>query len=183
SANASVGWTYKPMSCLAAFRRSDAVSKIVLKRTRRLYSARNWGICANSFSSLSRSFSVRSAGSRRISHISERNSFRSARDSFALYARVIFFSQPVEGFIPQLGHVKTIGDALGVGQQALARVVERLPHVHAVAVHLRALLGRQAFQASTPGRLVTPRLDRQQPRSRRIGQVGQHGHVELVPLL
>src|SRR5947209_4297339 len=128
------------MSCLAAFRRSDAVSKIVLKRTRRLYSARNWGICANSFSSLSRSFSVRSAGSRRISHISERNSFRSARDSFALYARVIFFSQPVEGFIPQLGHVKSVGNAACIGQLFAARAVVRRPHIHAVAAHLGTLL-------------------------------------------
>src|SRR5438874_10860168 len=145
------------MSCLAALRRSGAVSKMILNRTRRSYRVRSWGIRANSLSRLSRSFSVRLAGSRRISHISERNSFRSARDSFALYARVIFFSQPVEGFIPQLGHVKAVRDASGVWQRLLACLVEGRPHIHAVAVHLRPLLGRQAFQTGTSGRLVTPR--------------------------
>jgi len=85
--------------------------------------------------------------------------------------------------MPQLGHVKTIGDAFGIGQHTLARAVERLSHIHAVAVYLRTLLGRQALQAGTAGRFITSGLDRQQPRSRRIGQVGQHRHVQLVPLL
>jgi hypothetical protein len=50
-------------------------------------------------------------------------------------------------------------------------------------MYLRTLFGRQAFQARSPGRLVTSGLDRQHLRSGRIGQVGQHRHVELVPLL
>src|SRR5271154_4639752 len=171
------------VSANAACRRFVAVSKMALKRTRRLYSVRNAGICANSFSSFCRSSSVRLSGSRRISHISERNSFRSARDNFALCARVIFFSQPVEGFIPQLGHVKSVDHATSVRQSLLARLVERRAHVHAVAVHLLALLEGQALQAGPSGRFVPPGLHRQQARSLRIGQIGQHRHVQLVPLL
>src|SRR5208283_2769121 len=139
SGNASVASRNNSVRAKAACCPSDAVSKISLKRTRNRYSVRNWGICVKSCSSFARSCSVKHAGSRRISQSSDRNTLRSARDSFALYARVIFFSQPVEGLIPQLGHVKTVRDALGVGEQRLAGVVERLPHVHPVAAHLSAL--------------------------------------------
>src|ERR1035438_6334110 len=141
----------------AARRRFVAVSKIALNRTRKLYSVRNSGICANSFSSFCRSAAVRLSGERRISHISERNSFRSARDSFALCARVIFFSQPVEGVIAQLAHVKSVGNSACIGQLFAARAVVRRPHVHAVAAHLGTLLRCHALQAGPPGGFVPDR--------------------------
>jgi hypothetical protein len=50
-------------------------------------------------------------------------------------------------------------------------------------MHLGTLLGCQALQAGPPGCFVSPRLHRQQPRSLRIAQVGQHCHVQLVALL
>lgn len=78
--------------------------------------------------------------------------------------------------------MKPVGHPLGIGQQTLAGVVERLPQVYAVAVDLVALLGRQAFQAGPSGRFIPPRLDRQHTRPLRIRQVGQHGHVQLVTL-
>ena len=96
---------------------------------------------------------------------------------------MIFFSQAVEAFIPQLGHVKTVRHTTSVRQSVLARLVERGSHVHAVAVHLCSLLACQALQAGQPGCFVPPWLHCQQPRSLRIGQVGQHRHVQLVPLL
>lgn len=95
---------------------------------------------------------------------------------------MIFFSQPVKGVIPQLGHVKSVGDAFGVGQHLLTRVVERLSHIHTVSVYLRTLLGRHAFQTSAPSRLITPGLDRQHARICWIGQVGQDRGKLFVPL-
>src|SRR5262249_4748726 len=62
-----------------------------LKRTRIAYSCRSRGSLRNNPSSFSLSSRDSSFGSRRNSHTSERNSFRWATDSFALYARVIFF--------------------------------------------------------------------------------------------
>jgi hypothetical protein len=50
-------------------------------------------------------------------------------------------------------------------------------------MHLRPLLGRQAFQTGPSRCFVSPWLHRQQTRSLRIRQVGQHRHVQLVTLL
>src|SRR5947209_18841415 len=130
-----------------ACRRFAAVSKIRWKRTRNSYSVRSCGSFWNSPSNFSLSSAVRSSGRRRNSHISDRNSFRSAFDSLALYARVIFFSLAVDGLIELLGDVEAVHHRLGVGQQPLAGVVEGLRHVRTVGLYLPALLRAHFFQA------------------------------------
>src|SRR5271157_348840 len=101
-----------------ALRRSVALSKILWNRTRSSYNVRNGGNFPNSLSSFSLSSRESSSGRRRNSHIHERNSFRSARDSFALYARVIFFPLAVDGLVELLGDVEAVDHGPGVEQQA-----------------------------------------------------------------
>src|SRR5207237_2582516 len=113
----------------SAFRRSRPLSKIFWNRTRISYSARNRGNWRKSPSNFCLSSLVRSRGSRRNSHISDRNSFRSAFDSLALYARVIFFPLAVDGLVERLGDVEAVHHRLGVRQQGPAGVVERGRHV------------------------------------------------------
>src|SRR5437763_8398684 len=127
--------TNKSSKARCAFHRSPAASKIFWKRTRNACSSRNRGNLPNSTSSCCSSSFVSSCGLRRNSHIKERNSFRSAFESFALYARVIFFSLGVDRFIELLGYVETVHHRLGVGQQAPTGVVERLRHVGPVRLH------------------------------------------------
>jgi hypothetical protein len=118
------------------------VSKICPNRTRMSYSVRSRGNVWNSFSSFTFSSSLRSAGFRRNSHISDRNSFRWAFDSFALYARVIFPPLPVHGLVELLGDVEPVHHRLGVRQQIPAGGVERRGHVRPVRPHLPSLLWR-----------------------------------------
>src|SRR3954453_17001076 len=113
----------KPTRSRCAFRRSRALSKIFRKRTRIWYSDRSRGSRRNNPSSFCFSCSVNSSGSRRNSHISARNSFRSAFDSLALYARVIFFPLAIDGLVELLGHVEAVHHRLGLGQQLPAGVV------------------------------------------------------------
>src|ERR1700758_1332304 len=121
--------TNNPTKARCPFRRSAALSKIFPNRTRVSYSDRSRGSLRNSPSSFCFSCSVSSRGSRRNSHISDRNSFRPAFDSFALYARVIFFPLAVDGLVELLGHVEAVHHRLGMGQQLQAGVVERHRHV------------------------------------------------------
>src|SRR6266852_3060867 len=113
----------------SAFFRSAAVSKMFWNRTRIAYSVRSRGNFPNNSSSLACSSSVRPRGLRRNSHIRERNSFRWAFDSLALYARVIFFPLAVHRLVEQLGDVEPVHHRLGVGQQPPAGVVEGQGHV------------------------------------------------------
>ena len=53
-------------------------------------------------------------GRRRNSHIRDRNAFRSAFDSFFLYARVIFFPLAVHGLVELLGDVEPVHDRPGL---------------------------------------------------------------------
>src|SRR6516164_9324472 len=147
SGKASMASKHNFVNANDAWRRRVVVSKIVLKRTRSSYSVRSDGICVNNFSSLARSSGVRSLGSRRNSHICERNSFRSAGDNFALCCRVIFFSLAVDGVVPQLGHMKTINYSSRLGQEPSTNAVVRRTHVHPIAPHPGTLRRRQTFQA------------------------------------
>src|SRR5215831_12860341 len=124
-----------------AFRLSAAVSKTFWNRTRISYNVRSCGSSRNSPSSLSLSSGDRSSGRRRNSHIQERNAFRFARGSCALYARVIFFPLAVNRLVELLGDVEAVHHGLGVGQQRTAGVMERLGHVCPVGLHLPPLLG------------------------------------------
>src|SRR3954449_1464008 len=128
--------SHNPVSDRRAFRRSAAVSKIFWNRTRISCNARSRGSLPNSPSSLAFSSSDRPCGLRRNSHIRERNSFRSAFDSPALYARVIFPPLPVHGLVELPGHVEAVHHRTGVGQQAPAGGVERRGHVGPVRPHL-----------------------------------------------
>jgi len=108
---------------------------------------------------------------------------RSAFDSFALYARVIFFPLPVHGLVELLGDVEAVHHAAGVRQLVPAGVVERLAHVGPVGLHLPPLRLRQLRQAGR-GRGLVPAVGHGEhfgPVG--VGQVGQDGDVELVPLL
>lgn len=96
---------------------------------------------------------------------------------------MIFFSLAVDGVVPQLGHVKAIDDAVGVGQQLGTRLVVRRRHVDPIAPHPGALLGRQQFQATPCRRFVASLGHRQRPRLLGVAQVGQDRHIQLVPLL
>src|SRR5882672_10994973 len=141
--------------------RSVVVSKIVLKRTRRSYSVRSCGMCVNNSSNLVRSFAVKSLGSRRNCHISARNSFCWARDSFALYWRVIFFSLAVDRVVEQFGHMKPINHPCRVGQELGTHAGVGCPHVDAITAHALTLLFRQTLQALRRCRLIAP-LDHRQ---------------------
>src|SRR5262245_2423897 len=143
--------TNRPTKPRSAFRRSAAVSKILWNRCRNSYSVRRRGIFANNPSSFSASCADKACGLRRNSHISDRNSFRCALDSLALYARVIFFPLPVDGLVEQLGDVEAIDHRLGLRQQGPAGVVECLRHVRSVRLHLLPLLQGQLFQALASG--------------------------------
>src|SRR5262249_41152249 len=103
-----------PVNDRKALRRSAAVSKVCGNRTRISYRVRSRGNLANNPSSFALSVSDRSLGWRRNSHIRERNSFRSALDSWALYARVIFPPLPVPGLVALLGAGLEPGQAVGV---------------------------------------------------------------------
>src|SRR4051812_7754856 len=83
--------------------RLGAVSKMRWKRTRNSYRVRSRGSLANKVSSFVFSSSDNSCGLRRNSHIKERNSLRCAFESFALYARVIFFPLAIDGLVEVLG--------------------------------------------------------------------------------
>lgn len=107
---------------------------------------------------------------------------RSCRDSFALCWRVIFFSQPVEGVVEQLGYVEAINHPLRLGQERRTGVVERQPHIDAIGEHLGPLRRRETLQALASSRLVAARHDRQHFGLLRLRQIGQDGHVQLVPL-
>src|SRR5580704_10891895 len=113
--NASMASKHNLVSASLAWHRWLSVSKIVLKRTRNSYSVRRDGICPNNCSKAILSAAVKSLGSRRNSHICERNSLRWALVNFALYWRVIFFSLAVDRVVEQLGHVKTINHPCGLG--------------------------------------------------------------------
>src|SRR2546421_3918278 len=139
-----------------AFRRPRAVSKVFWNRSRNSYSGRNRGKRWNSPSSFCFSSFVSPLGSRRNSHINDRNSFRSALDSFALYARVIFFPLAVDGLVELLGDVEAVHHRAGLGQRVPAGVVERLGHVRSVSPHLLPLRRRQFLQAFPGRRLVPP---------------------------
>src|SRR5690348_15370461 len=147
---------YSPSSARNAFFRSPAVSKISLNRTRTSYNFRSRGSRPNNSSSFARSASAKSCGLRRNSHISDRNSFRWAFDSFALYARVIFPPLPVHGLVELLGDVEAVHHRLGVGQQPPAGGVERRGHVGPVRLHLLPLGLGQLLQAPPARRLVPP---------------------------
>src|SRR5947209_12586499 len=97
-----------PTRARRAFRRSQVLSKILWKRTRNSCSVRSPGTCRNSASSFCLSARVSSCGLRRNSHSKQRNSCRSALDSFALYARQIFFPLAVDGLVKLLGDVEAI---------------------------------------------------------------------------
>src|SRR5262249_3915255 len=173
----------KPTRARWAFRRSWAVSKISWKRPRISYNFRNRGSLRNSPSSFGLSSSDRSLGFRRNSHIQERNSFRWAFDSFALYARVIFFPLAVDRLVELLGHMEAVHYWLGQRQQVSAGGVERLRHIGPVSPHLPPLRFGQLFQAFPGGGLVPPVRHGQHLGTFRVGQVGQEGGVQLVPLL
>src|SRR3954470_16031689 len=138
--------SHNPVSQRRACRRSLAVSKISWNRTRISRSFRKRGSFSNSPSSLAVSSSVRPLGLRRSSRISERNSFRWALVSFALYARVIFPPLPVHGLVEQLGDMEAVHDRSGIREEAPAGGMERRPHVGPVGLHLLPLLVRQLLQ-------------------------------------
>jgi hypothetical protein len=100
-----------------------------------------------------------------------------------LYARVIFFPLRVQRFVEQLGHVKTIGHAAGLGQEILARFVKRWPQVGPVATHLLTLVLRQLRQARFAGGFVPSFSYRQHFRIICIRPIGQHRDVQFVPFL
>jgi hypothetical protein len=108
---------------------------------------------------------------------------RWAFDNFFLYARVIFFPLAVDGLVELLGHVEPVHHRLGVLEQIPAGGVERLAHVGPVRLHPLLLLLRQLLQALPGRRLVPPVGDGQDLGPVGVGQVGQDGDVELVPLL
>src|SRR6516164_6086787 len=131
--------SHSPVRWYSARRRVRAVSKIRWKRTWISYSTPSRGSRVNSASRFARSSGDTSSGRRRNSHIRARNSLRSAFDSFALYARVIFFPLPVHGLVELLGDVEAVHHAAGVRQLVPAGVVERLAHVGPVGLHLPPL--------------------------------------------
>src|SRR5437660_10645081 len=112
------------------------------------YRVRSRGNLTNNRSSLAFSSSDRSCGLRRNSHISDRNSFRSAFDSLALYARVIFFSLAVDGLIELLGAMSASHHRLGVAQQPMQGIVDCLRHVRTVRLCRAALPAAHFFDAS-----------------------------------
>src|SRR5271156_1884529 len=144
--NASMASKQNRVRASLAWHLCVSVSKIVLKRPRNSYRVRSCGICLNNSSNLVRSASVKSLGSRRNSHICERNSFRWARESFALYCRVIFFSLAVDRLAQQLGHMKTINHPCRLGQETGTHTVVGRPHVHAIAAHGGTLFLGQTLQ-------------------------------------
>jgi hypothetical protein len=108
--------SHNPVNDRKAFRRSAAVSKICWNRTRMSYSVRNRGNLTNNCSSFAFSSSDSSCGLRRNFHISDRNSLRSAFDSFCLYARVIFPPLPVHRRVELLGDMEAVHDGSSVRQ-------------------------------------------------------------------
>src|SRR5262249_46450118 len=175
--------SHNPVNDRKALRRSAAVSKVCGNRTRISYRVRSRGNLANNPSSFALSVSDRSLGWRRNSHIRERNSFRSALDSWALYAWVIFPPLPVHGLVELLGDVETIDDCPGVGQQSPAGVVERLAHVSPVRLYLPPLLLRHLPQAVPARRLVPPLGHGEHLGPVGVGQIRQERDIEFVPLL
>jgi hypothetical protein len=108
---------------------------------------------------------------------------RSAIDSFALYARVIFFPLAVDGLVELLGDVEAVYHRLGLRQQRPTGVVERLRHVRPVRLYALPLRHGQLFQAF-PGRVLVPPFGHGQDlRPLRVRQVGQDRGIQLVPLL
>jgi len=100
-----------------------------------------------------------------------------------LYARVIFFPLGVQCLVEQLGHMKAIRHAAGVGQKIPAGFVERRPQVGSVRTDLLPLWRRQLLQTRFAGGLVASLGYRQHFRVIGVRPIGQHRDVEFVPLL
>ncbi len=160
-----------------------AVSKICWNRTRIRYRVRNRGNVTNRSSSFAFSSAVKSAGFRRNSHIRDRNAFRWVFDNVALYARVIFPPLTVNRRVEQFGDVEPVHHGPCVREEPSTGGVERRTHVRSVRSHLPPLPFRQPPQARPARRLVPPVGHGQHLRSLGVGQVGQQGDVEFVPLL
>src|SRR5579884_3283942 len=167
-----------PTNSRSACRRLVAVSKISANRTRIAYSSRSCGTAPNSASNSCFCSSVSASGRLRKCHILERNCLRSARVSFALYARVIFFPLGVDRLVEQLGDVEAVHHRPRLGQQRLTGVVEGLPHVRPVRPHPAPLTFAELSQALPPRRLVAALGDRQHLGVLRVAQVGQEGRSE-----
>lgn len=100
-----------------------------------------------------------------------------------MYARVIFFPLRVQRFVEQLGHMKTIRHAAGLGQEISARLVKRRPQVGPVRTHLLTLLRRRLPQARFAGGFVSPLSYRQHFWILWVRPIGQHRDVQFVPFL
>ena len=96
---------------------------------------------------------------------------------------MIFFPLTVNGLVEVLGDVEAVHHRLGLGQELLTGVVERLRHVRPVGLHPLPLRLGYLFQALAGRGLVAPGRHGQHFRPLRVAQVGQDGGIQLVPLL
>jgi hypothetical protein len=96
---------------------------------------------------------------------------------------VIFSPLPVHGLVEQFGDVEAVDHRPGLGQQAATGGVVRRPHVGPVGPDLPPLLLGQLLQTLPAGRLVAPLGHGQHFGPLRVGQIGQDGHEQFVPLL
>jgi hypothetical protein len=79
--------------------------------------------------------------------------------------------------------MEAVNHRFGVLQQQPTSLVVRCPHVHTIAQHLVALLGREQLQARRGRLFVAARLHRQHRGILGIAQVGHDRHIQLVAFL
>jgi hypothetical protein len=79
--------------------------------------------------------------------------------------------------------MEAVNHRFGVLQQQPTGLVVRCPHVHTIAQHLVALLGREQLQARRGRLFVAARLHRQHLGILGIAQVGHDRHIQLVAFL